>query len=225
MLLSFTAGAHAPPHLARAAADMPGSGSRLSPINQRRLETFRRNRRGYWSLWLFLVLFVVTLFAELIANDRPILASYKGELLVPAVVDYPETKFGGFLAVTAYRDPFIAEEIAANGWMLWPPIRYSYRTVDDLLPGAAPSPPWWMMSEEERCLRYPLGAEDPGCHLGNRSSSMSHITNQAQDEHTGKGERRRQLPQFVLRQLMIERLSASTGSHQPGRERKLQHTA
>src|SRR5690606_15285101 len=51
--------------------------------------------------------------------------------------------------------------------MLWPPIRYSYRTVDDLLPGAAPSPPWWMMSEEERCLRYPLGAEDPGCHLGN----------------------------------------------------------
>ena len=167
MLLSFTAGAHAPPHLARAAADTAGSGSRLSPINQRRLETFRRNRRGYWSLWVFLVLFVVTLFAELIANDRPILASYKGELLAPVLVEYPETKFGGFLAVTAYRDPFIADEIEANGWMLWPPIRFSYRTVDDLLPGAAPSPPWWTMSEEERCLRYPLGAEDPGCNLGN----------------------------------------------------------
>jgi ABC-type dipeptide/oligopeptide/nickel transport system permease subunit len=167
VLLSFAAGAYAPPHLARAAADMPRSGSRLSPINQRRLETFKRNRRGYWSLWLFLVLFVVTLFAELIANDRPILASYKGELLVPVLVNYPESKFGGFLAVTAYRDPFIAEEIEANGWMLWPPIRYSYRTVDDLLPGAAPSPPWWMMSAEERCLRYPLGVEDPGCNFGN----------------------------------------------------------
>jgi microcin C transport system permease protein len=167
VLLSFTAGAWAPSHLARAAADMPRSGGRLSPINQRRLETFRRNRRGYWSLWLFLVLFVLTLFAELIANDRPILAFYKGELLVPVLVEYPETKFGGFLAVTAYRDPFIADEIEANGWMLWPPIRYSYRTVDDMLPGAAPSPPWWMMSEEERCLRYPLGAEDPDCHLGN----------------------------------------------------------
>lgn len=167
MLLSFTAGAHTPPHLARAAADMPRSGSRLSPINQRRLETFKRNRRGYWSLWLFLVLFVLTLFAELIANDRPILAYYKGELLAPVLVEYPESKFGGFLAVTAYRDPFIADEIEEHGWMLWPPIRYSYRTVDDMLPGAAPSPPWWMMSEEERCLRYPLGAEDPDCNLGN----------------------------------------------------------
>jgi microcin C transport system permease protein len=164
--LSFTAGAWAP-HLARAAADMPRSGTRLSPINQRRMETFRRNRRGYWSLWVFLALFVLTLGAELIANDRPIIAYYKGELLVPAVVDYPESKFGGFLAVTAYRDPFIAEEIEANGWMLWPPIRYSYRTVDEALPGAAPSPPSWMLSTEARCARYPLGVEDPGCRLGN----------------------------------------------------------
>jgi microcin C transport system permease protein len=165
--LNFTAGAWAPSSLARAPADAARGGGRLSPINQRRLESFRRNRRGYWSLWLFLVLFVVTLFAEGIANDRPILASYKGELLVPALISYPESKFGGFLAVTAYRDPFIADEIEANGWMLWPPIRFSYRTVDDMLPGAAPSPPSWMMSAEERCARFPQGVEDPGCNLGN----------------------------------------------------------
>jgi hypothetical protein len=72
----------------------------LSPINRRRLQNFKANRRGYWSFWLFMVLFVLTLFAEVIANDRPILASYKGELLFPIAVDYPEEKFGGFLAVS-----------------------------------------------------------------------------------------------------------------------------
>ena len=81
----------------------------LSPINQRRLANFRANGRGYWSLWLFLVLFVLTLGSEFIANDRPIIASYRGEWLAPAFVDYPESKFGGFLAVTNYRDPFIAD--------------------------------------------------------------------------------------------------------------------
>ena len=139
----------------------------LSPINQRRLAAFKRNRRGYVSLWLFLVLFATTLVAEIVANDRPIIASYKGELLFPAVVDYPETKFGGFLAVTAYRDPFIADEINANGWMLWPPIRFSYRTVDDALPGPAVSPPSWLLQADERCARHALGSEDPNCNLGN----------------------------------------------------------
>jgi microcin C transport system permease protein len=164
--LTFTAGTHSR-FLAREPADARRSGTLLSPINERRLAAFKRNRRGYRSLWIFLVLFVVTLFAEGIANDRPLLASYKGELLFPAIVDYPETKFGGFLAVTAYRDPFIADEINANGWMLWPPVRFSYRTVDDALPGPALSPPSWLMSAEERCARFPLGAEDPNCHLGN----------------------------------------------------------
>lgn len=102
----------------------------LSPINQRRWANFKANRRGYWSLIIFLVLFVVTLFAEVIANDRPLIARYKGETLVPVLVDYPEAKFGGFLAVTDYRDPVIIEEIEANGWMLWPPIRYSYDTIN-----------------------------------------------------------------------------------------------
>jgi len=139
----------------------------LSPINRRRLANFRRNRRGYWALWIFLVLFALTLFAELLANDRPLLASYKGELLVPVLVDYPESKFGGFLAITAYRDPFIQDEINANGWMLWPPVRFAYGTVDDALPVSAPAPPSWTMSAEERCARYPLGVEDPNCVAGN----------------------------------------------------------
>src|SRR5690606_9073850 len=101
------------PLLAREPADRPKSatGLQLSPIQQRRLDNFRRNRRGVWSLWIFLALFIVTLFAEFIAYDRPIVAMYKGELLFPVAVNYPETKFGGFLAMTQYRDPFIADEI------------------------------------------------------------------------------------------------------------------
>ena len=140
---------------------------RLSPISRRRLENFKRNRRGFWSLWIFLFLFVVTGAAEFIANDRPIIAMYKGELLVPALVDYPESKFGGFLAITQYRDPFIADEIEANGWMLWPPVRYSFRTRDDALPTATPSPPSWMLDAELRCSRYAQGVNDPGCNAGN----------------------------------------------------------
>ncbi|GLQ08344.1 ABC transporter permease [Devosia yakushimensis] len=141
--------------------------SRLSPINRRRLANFRANRRGFWALWIFLVLFVVTLGAEFIANDRPILVSYKGELLVPALVDYPESKFGGFLATTKYRDDFIAEEIAANGWAIWPPIRFSYATVDGFLPHSGAVAPAWLMSKAENCASYPLQAADPECHWGN----------------------------------------------------------
>jgi microcin C transport system permease protein len=102
----------------------------LSPINERRWANFKANRRGYISLIIFLVLFVVTLFAELIANDRPLMVRYKGETLFPVLVDYPESKFGGFLAVTDYRDPIIIDEIQANGWMIWPPIRFSYDTIN-----------------------------------------------------------------------------------------------
>ncbi len=154
------------PRIAFAPADAP-RGARISPINRRRLDAFAANRRAVWSLWIFLVLFVLTLFSELLANDRPILASYKGELLIPAVFNYPESKFGGFLAETIYRDPFIAEEIEANGWMLWPPIRFDYRTVDTNLPTAAPSPPSWTMDAEKRCAGYTLGTADPGCNWGN----------------------------------------------------------
>ncbi|WP_061977660.1 MULTISPECIES: ABC transporter permease [unclassified Aureimonas] len=140
---------------------------RLSPLNQRRWQNFKGHRRGWWSLWIFLVLFVVTLGAEFVANDRPVLISYKGEYYAPIFKDYPEEVFGGFLPVTNYRDPFIQEEIAANGWMVWPPIRYSYASVNNEIPVPAPSPPSWTFSKEERCARYPGGVSDPNCTIGN----------------------------------------------------------
>jgi microcin C transport system permease protein len=140
---------------------------RLSPLNRRRWQNFKGNRRGYWSLWIFLVLFILSLFAEFIANDKPIIASYKGEILLPVLIDYPEQKFGGFLAVTDYRDPVIQDEINSNGWMIWPPIRYSYRTVNNEIPSAAPAKPSWLYSKEERCSRYPEGVNDENCTLGN----------------------------------------------------------
>ncbi|APO65867.1 ABC transporter permease protein [Rhizobium gallicum] len=139
----------------------------LSPTNIRRWRNFKANRRGYWSFWLFMVLFVLTLFSEFIANDKPIIASYKGEILFPVLVDYPEEKFGGFLAETDYRSDVIADEIKANGWMIWPPIHYSYRSVNSNIPHSAPTPPFWLMSKEERCSGYPQGVNDPNCNYGN----------------------------------------------------------
>lgn len=139
----------------------------LSPLNKRRWQNFKANRRGYWSLWIFLALFVLSLFAELIANDRPIVAYYKGEILFPVAVAYPEEKFGGFYAVTDYRDLVIRDEINANGWMIWPPIRYSYRTVNNAIPDAAPAKPSWEYDAQRRCSQYPQGAADPDCIVGN----------------------------------------------------------
>jgi len=139
----------------------------LNPTNLRRWENFKANRRGYWSLWIFLVIFVLSLFAEGIANDRPIIASYKGELLFPVVVDYPEEKFGGFLAETDYRSDFIQDEVNANGWMIWPPIRYSYSSTNSNIPHSAPTKPFWLMSKEERCAGYPGGVNDPNCTISN----------------------------------------------------------
>ena len=84
----------------------PQSRGYWSPINQRRWQNFKSNRRGYWSLWIFLALFTLSLFAEFIANDKPIIVSYKGEILTPVFVNYPEEKFGGFLARTDFYRPF-----------------------------------------------------------------------------------------------------------------------
>lgn len=114
-------------------------GVELSPLNRRRWDNFKANRRGYWSLWIFGVLFILSLFAEFIANDRPIVMSYKGEILMPIFVDYPEEKFGGFLAVTDYRDPVILKEIAENGWAIWPPIAFTYDTINKDYPTRARS--------------------------------------------------------------------------------------
>ena len=139
----------------------------LSPLNQRRWQNFKANRRGYWSVWIFLVLFVLSLGAEFIANDKPLIAFYKGEILLPVLIDYPEEKFGGFYAIADYRDPVIEDEIRANGWLLWPPIRYSYSSVNNNIPEAAPAKPSWMYDRQTRCQRYPLGVDDPNCTIGN----------------------------------------------------------
>ena len=140
---------------------------KLNALNQRRWALFKANRRGFWSFWIFTCLFLISLFAPIIANDRPFLASYKGELLFPTFVDYPETKFGGFLAKTNYHDPANIDEISANGWMIWPPIRFSYNTANAELPKPAPSPPASMLTRDEACIKYPLKSADPQCIAGN----------------------------------------------------------
>ncbi|MBF0560479.1 MAG: ABC transporter permease [Alphaproteobacteria bacterium] len=115
---------------------------RITPLTARRLASFRRNRRGFWSLWLFLLLFGVSLFAEFIANDRPLVVSYAGHLYFPVLADYPETTFGGDFATGAdYRDPYLARLIEAKGWMTWPPVRYGSNTINFALPVPAPAPP------------------------------------------------------------------------------------
>jgi microcin C transport system permease protein len=123
----------------------------LSPLNQRRWRNFKANRRGYWSFWIFLVLFAVTLFAEFIASDRPLLVKYDGRLFFPVVVNYSETTFGGDFETSAdYRDPFLQKLIAEKGgWMVWPPVRYSYGTHNLDLPTPAPSKPTWLLTEEQ----------------------------------------------------------------------------
>jgi len=114
----------------------------ITPITRRRIDNFKRNRRGYWSFWIFLVMFVLSLFAEVIANDRPILVSYDGELYAPVLKAYPETAFGGEFETEAdYRDEFVIELIEKKGWMIWPPIRFSFDTVNLNLPVPAPAPP------------------------------------------------------------------------------------
>ena len=121
----------------------------LSPINQRRMDNFRSNRRGYWSFWIFLVLFALTLCAEFICNDKPLYVHYKGQHLFPVFVSYPEEVFGGFLAVTDYRDPVISNEITSHGFAIWPPIRFAPNTINLDLAVPAPAPPTYFLSDEK----------------------------------------------------------------------------
>ncbi len=114
----------------------------MSPMASRRWDNFRRNRRGFWSLWIFLVLFVLSLGAEFLANDRPLYVQYDNQHYFPIWNDYSETTFGGDFETSAeYRDEFVAELINEKGWMVWPPIRYSYDTINYNLPVPAPAPP------------------------------------------------------------------------------------
>ncbi|MDA0701729.1 MAG: ABC transporter permease [Proteobacteria bacterium] len=117
-------------------------GFTVTPLTRRRLYNFRRNRRGFWSLWVFLALFAVTLPAEFIANDKPFLVSYDGDFYMPIFEAYPETVFGGEFPTEAdYTDPFVQDLINDKGWMVWPIIRYSYDTVILDLDVPAPAPP------------------------------------------------------------------------------------
>ncbi|MNO35002.1 Inner membrane ABC transporter permease protein YejE [compost metagenome] len=116
---------------------------RLSPINQRRWARFKSNKRGWWSLWLFLILFGLSLGAELIANDKPLAVRYDGEWYFPAFKRYPETTFGGEFPMEAnYKSPYIRQLIDdKSGWILWPPIPFSYDTINYDLRVPAPAPP------------------------------------------------------------------------------------
>jgi microcin C transport system permease protein len=128
-------------------------GMHLSPLTRRRVRNFRANRRGLWALRVFLCLFVLSLFAEFIANDKPLLVRYEGRFFFPVLISYPETDFDGFLPTeTDFRDPSVQTDIEAGGWMVWPPIPFSYDTINYDLPSPAPSPPTaqnWLGTDDQ----------------------------------------------------------------------------
>ncbi len=125
----------------------------MNPLTQKRLAAFRANKRGWWSLWLFTILFLLTLFSEFIANDKPFLVSYQGDWYSPVFRAYPETTFGGeFGTETDYQDPYMVARIKADGWMVWPLVRYDHRTVAWDLPTPAPSAPdanHWLGTDDQ----------------------------------------------------------------------------
>ena len=115
---------------------------RLSPLTRRRLRSFQANRRGIWSLWIFLGLLGVSLLAEVVANDRPLVVRFDGGFYFPVLRTYPETTFGGVFPTEAvYRDPAVSALIRAKGWLIWPPIPFRYDTINYDLPVPAPAPP------------------------------------------------------------------------------------
>jgi microcin C transport system permease protein len=115
---------------------------RISPVTRRRFAQFRANGRGFWSLWIFIVLFILCMAANFLANDKPLLVRFESKNYFPVFFEYPETEFGGdFQTEADYRDPYVSELISAKGFILWPPIKYSYDTINYNLPQPAPSPP------------------------------------------------------------------------------------
>jgi len=114
----------------------------LSPLNNRRLQNFTLNKRGYYSFWIFLILFLISLFADFIANEKPLLIKYNSNYYYPIFQSYPETTFAGDFETEAdYRDPFVKKLINSSGWMIMPPIPYSYNTIIRDIEVPAPSPP------------------------------------------------------------------------------------
>lgn len=114
----------------------------MKKLTRRQLANFRANKRGYRSFWIFLVLFLLSLFAELIANDKPLLVQYEGEYYTPFLTSYAETTFGGDFETEAdYRDSYLQKQIESKGWMIWAPIRFSYQTINYHLEVPVPAPP------------------------------------------------------------------------------------
>jgi microcin C transport system permease protein len=128
----------------------------ISPLNKRRWESFKANRRGYWSLWIFLGVFFLSLFAEFVANDKPIYIHVNGQSFFPAVVTYPDTAFAKtpdpnlFGTAADYRDDYLMSLIVKEGGtILWPPIRFSYGTQVSKPPSPFPSKPTWLLNEKD----------------------------------------------------------------------------
>ncbi len=128
----------------------------VSPLNRRRWENFKVNRRGYWSLWIFLALFLISLFAEFIANDKPIFIHVAGRSFFPAVVTYPDTAFAKapdpllFGTAADYRDDYLMGLIQKeNGTVIWPLVRFSYSTQVSKPPSPFPSKPTWLLTQKD----------------------------------------------------------------------------
>jgi microcin C transport system permease protein len=132
-------------------AAAPPGGYALSPINARRWRNFKANRRGYWSLWVFLVLFAISLFAEFIANDKPIYIHVDGKNYYPVFVTYPDTDFGDVFGTAAdYLDPHLQQYLAEHqAFVVWPPIPFSYGTIVSRPPSPFPSKPTWLLSKQD----------------------------------------------------------------------------
>lgn len=115
----------------------------MSLIKNRKIQNFKANNRGYISFWIFLVIFFISIFAEFIANDKPLILKFNNGYYFPVLNKYSEEFFGGdFKTEADYRDPYVVNLIEKDGgWMVWPPIKYSYRTINYELPVPAPAPP------------------------------------------------------------------------------------
>ncbi|ENU80420.1 hypothetical protein F975_02183 [Acinetobacter sp. ANC 3789] len=126
----------------------------MSPMLQQGLQRFRQNRLGFFCLIIFLIVFVLSSMAELIANDKPLLVCYQQHFYFPVLKSYPETTFGGVFETEAdYRDPAVQQMINTHGWQIWPVVHYSYQTPNLELAVPVPSPP---------TLENWLGTDDQG---------------------------------------------------------------
>jgi microcin C transport system permease protein len=138
------------------AAPPTGKAIGISPLNKRRWENFKANRRGYWALWIFLTMFIVSLFAEFICNDKPIFIFVNGRPFFPAVITYPDTAFSKehdpnlFGTAADFRDDYLMNLIHKEGGIVvWPPVRFSYNTQVSRPPSPFPSKPTWLLTEKD----------------------------------------------------------------------------